>query len=94
VTISPLFCDIIAQSLSQRMPLDIIDRINTRIGLEQRLAALDPDLILISPPSRILTLLKRQQPLNPMSILRWMVRVCLSGYLSSKKRSVRSTPPR
>jgi hypothetical protein len=47
VTISPLFCDIVTQSLAQRVPLDLVGQIDTRVGLEQKLAARAPDLLLI-----------------------------------------------
>jgi DNA-binding NarL/FixJ family response regulator len=47
VTISPLFCDIVAQSLARRVPIEVTGLVNTRAGLEHRVMALAPDIILI-----------------------------------------------
>jgi DNA-binding NarL/FixJ family response regulator len=47
VTISPLFCDIVTQSLTRRVPLEIIEQMKTRAGLEHGVVALAPDIILI-----------------------------------------------
>jgi hypothetical protein len=47
VTISPLFRDVLTQSLSRCVKLEIIEHIDTRAGLERRLPTLSLDLVLI-----------------------------------------------
>jgi DNA-binding NarL/FixJ family response regulator len=47
VTISPLLADIIEQSITGQVVLDVLARLDTRDFLDKRLQTINPDLILV-----------------------------------------------
>lgn len=47
VTMSPIFRDLIAELMASHVDVEVVGELDTRDGLEQRLQALGPDLVLI-----------------------------------------------